>query len=143
MTQPAQCDGMIALPRRAEASIFVAVPRLTRFSIALILVSMACALAAPALCAGRRAEPMPCCDADRDCGAALGRPSCCVDAPGDAGRAPGAVPAAPAPVLDTPAAAAIVPVVEAPAAFAGVRVEARPLTGDPPPLFLLHAAFLC
>lgn len=114
-----------------------------RVAAGLLVMSLACGFAAPALCAGSTPKPMPCCDPDRDCGAALGRPSCCADSPADGNRAPGAP-------ADATSRAVVVTTAALPAAMTDLVIpvqtastEVRPMSGAAPPLFLLHTTFLC
>jgi hypothetical protein len=131
------------LPLPMQACIFAVVPVITRIAIALLLTTLAGGLMAPALCAGGADRSMSCCDPSRPCGPMLGRQSCCVDSPSDPGRS--STGAAGTPVRLTIAAVSVLPAlpVDDPTPGASARSETQVRSADPPPLFLLHAAFIC
>jgi hypothetical protein len=116
---------------------------LKRLPIVAVLAALAFGLASPALCAGDRHEAMPCCQADRDCGASLGRPSCCLDAPGETDRSAAGAQHKGTRNFDAPAPRPSDLAGDVMAAPGGTRLEPRATAPDPPPLFLLHVSFLC
>lgn len=114
-----------------------------RFAACLLVMSLACGFAAPALCAGSAPKPMPCCDPERNCDTGLGRPSCCIETPADGGHGPAVPSDTPSRALDVTTTAPTIAAADLALPFHAVALEERPAPGTAPPLFLLHSTFLC
>ncbi len=112
-----------------------------KVAISLCAVLVAGYLAAP-FCPIARPERGSCCDPETGCGAGLRAPDCCKYEPGQTGSAPQQAERTAAQALSAGCqGTADVEALLTPTSLLG-RADLPSSTGDPPPLYLLHASLL-